>query len=112
MNLAKAQIKMKFYSDQHRSNITFEVGDWVYLKLQPYRQLSTKRTKDHKLSKKIYIPFQILERIGPVAHKLGLPPSSKIHPVFQILLLKLHKGEILLTEISTFPSTFMDNHPI
>lgn len=37
-NLHKAQNRMKQMADQRRSERSFDVGDWVYLKLQPYRQ--------------------------------------------------------------------------
>jgi ribosomal protein L21E len=37
-NLLRAQQRMKLQSDKHRSEREFEVGDWVYLKLQPHIQ--------------------------------------------------------------------------
>lgn len=37
-NLSKVQQQMKSFVDQHRTERTFDVGDWVFLKLQPYRQ--------------------------------------------------------------------------
>lgn len=40
INLHKAQNRMKQIADGHQSERVFEVGDWVYLKLQPYRQSS------------------------------------------------------------------------
>lgn len=111
-NLTKAQRKMKLYADQQRTDKSFQVGDWVYLKLKPYRQLSTKAIKDHKLSKRFFGPFRILEKIGSVAYKFDLPPSSRIHPVFHISLLKEHHGEILPSTTPSLPFSFRDNHPI
>lgn len=36
-NLAQAQAGMKKFADKKRVEITLEVGDLVYLKMQPYR---------------------------------------------------------------------------
>ncbi|KAL0395244.1 UNVERIFIED_CONTAM: Transposon Ty3-G Gag-Pol polyprotein [Sesamum latifolium] len=40
LNLAEAQNRMKVYADKNRTERSFVVGDYVYLKLQPYRQNS------------------------------------------------------------------------
>ena len=37
-NLVDAQACMKQQCDLHRSERAFNVGDWVYLRLQPYKQ--------------------------------------------------------------------------
>jgi hypothetical protein len=46
---------MKQQAYQHRSEITFEAGYWVFLRLQSYKQMSLKQAKkDNKLSPKYY----------------------------------------------------------
>jgi hypothetical protein len=47
-----------------------------------------------KLAHKFIGPFQIIDRVGEVAYKLELPPTySKIHPVFHVSKLRLHKDD-------------------
>ena len=38
--LRKAQTRMKSQINQHRTERSFQIGDRVFLKLQPYRQIS------------------------------------------------------------------------
>jgi retron-type reverse transcriptase len=76
-NLTMAQNRMKQQAYQHRSEIIFEVGDWVFLRLQPYKHMSLKKAnKDNKLSPKYYGPYKVLQKIGTMAYKLELPASS------------------------------------
>lgn len=37
-HLLRAQHRMKQVADRHRSERSFELGDWVFVKLQPYRK--------------------------------------------------------------------------
>ncbi|KAL0319955.1 UNVERIFIED_CONTAM: hypothetical protein Sradi_5257000 [Sesamum radiatum] len=91
-NLQQAQQRMKSYADKKRTEREFEVGDEVFLKLQPYKQTSIALRKQLKLSAKYFGPYKFLERIGKVAYRLELPPGLKIHPVFHVSLLKKKIG--------------------
>jgi hypothetical protein len=62
--LVVSQNRMKQQVDQHCSEREFEVGYWVYFRLQPYKQISlNKQKKDNKLAPKHYSPYNALKRI-------------------------------------------------
>jgi hypothetical protein len=89
-----ARNRMKQQADQHHSERSFEVGDWVFLRIQPYKQMSLKQAKkDNKLSPKYYGPYKVLQKIGTMAYKLELPSSSQVHPVFHVSRLKKVRGD-------------------
>jgi hypothetical protein len=93
-NLTMAQNCMKQQVDQHHSERSFEVGDWVFLRLQPYKVMSLKQAKkDDKLSPKYYVPYKVLQNIGTMEYKLELLASSQVHPVFHVSCLKKVIGD-------------------
>ena len=85
-NLIMAQNRMRQQVDQHRTKREFEVGDWVFLILQHYKQVSLKSGGKNKLAPKFYGPYQITKKISQVAYKLQLqlPDKSHIHNVFHV----------------------------
>jgi hypothetical protein len=83
-NLKTAQSRQKSYADNRRRELIFEVGDFVYLKVSPMREMKRFKVKD-KLSPCYIGPFKILERKGEVAYQLDLPDSlSNMHDVFNV----------------------------
>ena len=97
--MTMAQNHMKQQAYQHRSERSFEVGYWVFLRLQPYKQMSLKQAKkDNKSSPKYYGPYKVLQKIGTMAYKLELPASSQVHHVFHVSCLKKVIGDKILVQ--------------
>ena len=85
---------MKQQENQDHNERIFDVGDWVFLQLQPYKQMSLKQAKkDNKLLPKYDGPYKVLQKIGTMAYKLELPASSRVHPVFHVSCLKKIIGD-------------------
>lgn len=90
--LKKAQDRMKAQADRHRTDRSFEVGDMVLLKLQPFIQTSVARRPFQKLAFRYYGPYEVLAKVGAAAYRLKLPDDSRIHPVVHVSLLKRAMG--------------------
>lgn len=87
-HMARAQERMKEIADKHTTDRSFSVGDWVYLKLQPYRQVTVATRPFNKLAAKYYGPYMVEARMGAVAYRLLLPKDVLIHPTFHVSQLK------------------------
>ena len=87
-NLVDAQARMKLYSNKKKSERKFEVGDMVFLRLQPYKQVSLSIHNNRKLSPRFYGPYKVIQKFGQVAYKLELPIEFKIHLVFLCFVFK------------------------
>ena len=58
--------------DKKKREISFNLGDFVYLKVSPIR--GTRRFQVHgKLASRYIGPYQVLKKIGKVAYRLQLP---------------------------------------
>jgi hypothetical protein len=87
-NLRIAQSRPKSYADHRRGELSFEVGDFIYLKVSPMRGLRRFKVRG-KLAPRFIGPFKILEKRGGVASHLELTPLlSDVHDVFHVSQLK------------------------
>ncbi|GJU76372.1 putative reverse transcriptase domain-containing protein [Tanacetum coccineum] len=86
--LKAARDRQKSYADNRRKPLEFEVGDRVMLKVSPWKGV-IRFGKKGKLAPRYVGPFEILERVGPVAYRLRLPEElSGVHDTFHVSNLK------------------------
>ncbi|GJS32512.1 retrotransposon-related protein [Tanacetum coccineum] len=62
-HMKRSQDRVKKYVDLKRSEIEFEVGMWIYLKLQPHRQVTIRQGALTKLSPKYFGPFMMVAKL-------------------------------------------------
>jgi hypothetical protein len=86
--LIEAQDRQTKYADQHRRHEEFKIGDKVLLSTKNIQHPTDKNRPTRKLTPKFIGPYDIADVISPVAYKLDLPSTLKIHPVFHVSVLK------------------------
>ena len=84
-NLQAAQNHQKLYADRDSVERSFEVGDLVYLWLQPYKQSSLKKKGADKLKPHYYGLYKAVRKVGEVAYELELPREIKIRNIMYFM---------------------------
>jgi len=107
-NLKVASDRQRSYADLKRKDIEYEVGNKVFLKVSPWKKV-LRFSKKGKLSPRFIGPYEVIERVGPVAYRLALPPElDKIHNVFHVSMLRRYRSDpshvILAEEIIVQPN--------
>lgn len=90
--LLQAQDHMKHAYDAHHRLLEFEVGDWVWLRLNQRAAATLRDAAPSKLAPKYFGPYEVLARIGSVSYRLRLPPKARLHDVFHVVFLKKFEG--------------------
>ena len=91
-SLRTASDRQKSYADLKRKDIEYQVGDKVFLKVSPWKKVLRFGRKG-KLSPRFIGPYEVSERVGPVAYRLILPPElEKIHDVFHVSMLRRYRS--------------------
>ncbi|GKD14382.1 putative reverse transcriptase domain-containing protein, partial [Tanacetum coccineum] len=78
----------KSYADRRRKPLEFSVGDYVLLKVSPWKGV-VRFGKKGKLAPRFVGPFEILEKVAPVAYRLDLLEElNGVHDMFYVSNLK------------------------
>ncbi|KAL4580619.1 hypothetical protein LXL04_016819 [Taraxacum kok-saghyz] len=86
--LVTAQSRQKSYADKRRSDLEFQVGDRVVLKVSPWKGVIRFR-KRGKLGPRYIGPYRVIAHVGRVAYRLELPEElSLIHNTFHVSQLR------------------------
>nr|GEY82147.1 putative reverse transcriptase domain-containing protein [Tanacetum cinerariifolium] len=86
--LKAAGNRQKSYPDKKRKPLEFSVGDYVLFKMSPWKGM-IRFGKKRKLTPRFVGPFEIVEKVGPVAYQLDLPEEIKcVHDTFHVSNLK------------------------
>nr|GEX22380.1 putative reverse transcriptase domain-containing protein [Tanacetum cinerariifolium] len=80
--------RQKSYADKRRKPLEFSVGDYVLLKVSPWKGV-VRFGKKGNLAPRFVIPFKIIEKVGLVAYRLDLPKElNSVHDTFHASNLK------------------------
>ena len=91
--LKAATDRQKSYADMKIRDIRYEVGKIVFLKISHWKKVMRFRKKS-KLSPRFIGPYEVIEKVGPVAYCLALPlEMEKIHNVFHVSMLRRYQSD-------------------
>ncbi|GJT70225.1 putative reverse transcriptase domain-containing protein, partial [Tanacetum coccineum] len=86
--LKAALDRQKSYVDKRRKPLEFSVGNYVLLKVSPWKGV-VRFGKKGKLAPRFVGPFEIIEKVGHVDYRLDLPEElNDVHDTFHVSNIK------------------------
>ena len=86
--LKVATNRQKSYADMKKKDVRYEIGEKVFLKVSLWKKVMRFGRKG-KLSPRFIGPYEVIEKVGPVAYRLVLHPElEKIHNFFHVSMLR------------------------
>ena len=91
--LKVANNRQKSYADMKRKDIRYEIGGKVFLKVSLWKKVM-RFGENGKLSPRFIGPYEVIEKVGPMAYRLALPPDlEKIRNVFHVSMLRRYRSD-------------------
>ncbi|XP_052887973.1 uncharacterized protein LOC128296585 [Gossypium arboreum] len=114
--LKAASDRQKSYADLKRHDMEYSMGDFVFLKVSPWKKILSFGHKG-KLSPRFIGSYRILKRVRPAAYYLELPPKiDRIHDVFHVSMLRRYRSDpthiVPIEEIEVRPNWTFEEEPV
>ena len=85
--------RKKSYANLKRKDIPYEINDKVFLKVSPWKKVM-RFEKKGKLSPRFIGVYEVIEKVGPVAYKLALPPNlENNYNIFHVSMLRRYRSD-------------------
>ncbi|XP_073120516.1 uncharacterized protein [Henckelia pumila] len=87
--MTTVQSRQKSYADHRRRDMEFSVGDHVFVRVAPMKGVMRFGKKGKLAPRFIIPPFEILDKVGALAYRVGWPPNlDEVHNVFHVSMLR------------------------
>ena len=108
--------RQKSYDDMRRKDIRYEIGEFFFFESITLEEANEIWEKG-KLRPRIIGPYEVIEKVGPVAYKLALPLElENIHNIFHVSMLRRYKSNpshvVSLEMIELRPDLTYEDEPI
>jgi hypothetical protein len=76
----------------HRVEHSFEIGDVVFLRVQPHRLFPFRRGGGKRMRSHLCGPYKVIWRVGEIAYETEFPKGSRIRSILYVSCLEKALG--------------------